>query len=81
METNVFMAQNKFTTLKTMPHLIDKSYCYSVRPGTRDHKGLFLQETTYTLTTFSASGWARICLDSSACYYVDPDSLFEILEE
>ncbi len=77
---NIFITQRKFKGLKIMSRSLDKSFCYNVRPDTRDHKGLFLQETTYTLVNIGPSGWARICLDSSACYYVDPDSLFETLE-
>ena len=55
------------------------TYNLKVLPGTRDHHGFFIQETTYTLVGMTSSGWARICLDSSACYYVDPDSFQEIL--
>ncbi|HSM82380.1 MAG TPA: hypothetical protein VLS96_11870 [Nodosilinea sp.] len=48
------------------------NYRFSVLPGTRDHRGFFIQETTYELVDVSDAGWARICLDSAACYYVDP---------
>jgi hypothetical protein len=53
----------------------DKGYCFSVLPGTRDHRGFFVQETTYELVDVSATGWAQICLDSAACYYVDPANI------
>lgn len=62
-----------------MTTLVNNSYCFTVLPGTRDHKGFFIQDTTYTLVEIADSGWARICLDSSACYYVDPASLQETL--
>ncbi|MGB3309772.1 MAG: hypothetical protein WBG32_19340 [Nodosilinea sp.] len=48
---------------------------FSVLPGTRDHRGFFIQETTYELVGVSDAGWARICLDSAACYYVDPENI------
>jgi hypothetical protein len=51
------------------------SYRFSVLPGTRDHRGFFVQETTYELVGVSDAGWARICLDSAACYYVDPANI------
>ncbi|WOD38447.1 hypothetical protein [Nodosilinea sp. E11] len=53
----------------------DNSYCFSVLPGTRDHRGFFVQETTYELVEVSETGWAHICLDSAACYYVDPANI------
>lgn len=53
----------------------DKSYCISVLPGTRDHRGFFVQDTTYELVEISDAGWAHICLDSSACYFVDPENI------
>ncbi|MBD0334451.1 MAG: hypothetical protein ICV62_03105 [Cyanobacteria bacterium Co-bin13] len=53
-------------------------YNLKVLPGTRDHHGFFIQETTYKLAGMTSSGWARICLDSAACYYVSPDSFLEI---
>lgn len=52
-------------------------YNLRVLPGTRDHHGFFIQETTYKLVGMTPSGWAHICLDSAACYYVDPDSFQE----
>ncbi len=52
-------------------------YRFTVLPGTRNHKGLFVQNTTYELVEINPSGWAHICLDSATCYYVDPDSLRE----
>lgn len=55
------------------------TYNLRILPGTRDHHGFFIQETTYTLVGMTSSGWAHICLDSAACYYVDPDSFQEIL--
>lgn len=53
----------------------DDNYRFSVMPGTRDHRGFFIQETTYRLMDVSDAGWARICLDSAACYYVDPANI------
>jgi hypothetical protein len=67
-----------FTVLKAMANLINDSYCFTVLPGTRDHKGYFVQDTSYTLVEMDSSGWARICLDSAACYYVDPANLQEL---
>ncbi|HEY9737794.1 MAG TPA: hypothetical protein V6D06_15990 [Trichocoleus sp.] len=55
-------------------------YNLKVLPGTRDHHGFFIQETTYKLDGMTSSGWARICLDSAACYYVDPDSFGEAFQ-
>ncbi len=55
-----------------MNPLNDGNYRFSVVPGTRDHRGFFVQDTTYELVDVSDTGWARICLDSAACYYVDP---------
>jgi hypothetical protein len=56
-----------------------KNYNLEVLPGTRDHHGFFIQETTYRLVGITSSGWAHICLDSAACYYVDPESFKEML--
>jgi hypothetical protein len=59
----------------TMNASNDSNYRFSVLPGTRDHRGFFIQETTYELDDISDSGWAHICLDSHACYYVDPSNI------
>lgn len=53
----------------------DDGYRFEVLPGTRDHRGYFIQDSTYELVDVSDAGWARICLDSAACYYVDPANL------
>ncbi|PZO45788.1 MAG: hypothetical protein DCF21_03945 [Leptolyngbya sp.] len=58
-----------------MNTLNDGNYRFSVLPGTRDHRGFFVQDTTYELVDVSDGGWARICLDSAACYYVDPENI------
>ena len=58
-----------------MANLSNDSYRFTVLPGTRDHKGFFVQDTTYTLVGIGSSGWARVCLDSAACYYIDPSNL------
>ena len=50
-------------------------YTLTVRPGTRDHRGFFVQENTYRLASMTKSGWAQICLSDTACYYVDPANL------
>ncbi|HEY9879168.1 MAG TPA: hypothetical protein V6D29_11980 [Leptolyngbyaceae cyanobacterium] len=55
----------------------NSTYNLRVLPGTRDHRGFFVQDTTYILDSVTSSGWARICLDSAACYYVDPDNFRE----
>ncbi|MGF1493362.1 MAG: hypothetical protein ACFBSC_13090 [Microcoleaceae cyanobacterium] len=46
-----------------------------VKPETRNHKGFFVQPAPYHLKSIDESGWALICLDDVACYYVDPDNL------
>lgn len=62
-----------------MNHSSSKNYSLKVLPGTRDHHGFFIQETTYRLAGITSSGWAYICLDSAACYYVDPENFEELL--
>lgn len=39
-----------------------------------------MQETTYRLSEINAAGWAHICLDSAACYYVDPANILKTIE-
>ncbi|NET37877.1 MAG: hypothetical protein F6K19_38715 [Cyanothece sp. SIO1E1] len=46
-----------------------------VKPDTRNHKGFFVQETSYKLMGIDDSGWALICIDDATCHYVDPDNL------
>lgn len=46
-----------------------------VKPGTRNHKGFFVRETSYNLVDIDSAGWALICMNDAVCYYVDPDSL------
>lgn len=53
-------------------------YTLVVTPGTRDHRGFFVQEGTYDLVRVESSGWAFVCLDNHTCYYVDPESLLEV---
>ncbi|PSN20294.1 hypothetical protein C7271_02915 [filamentous cyanobacterium CCP5] len=62
-----------------MSNLSNDSYTFTVQPGTRDHRGFFIQDTTYTFVGFTDAGWAQICLDSAACYYIDPANLSEQL--
>lgn len=47
----------------------------NVKPETRNHKGFFVQDTSYTLMGIDRSGWALICVDDATCHYVDPDNL------
>lgn len=47
----------------------------AVKPETRNHKGFFVQETSYKLFGIDQSGWALICIDDAVCHYVDPDDL------
>ena len=53
-------------------------YNLTVLPGTRNHKGYFVEEDIYKLVNIDASGWAFICQKNSTCHYVDPDNLREI---
>ncbi|NDJ17828.1 hypothetical protein [Myxacorys almedinensis] len=47
-----------------------------VRPGTRNHKGYFVQHASgYKLVEIADSGWAVICLSDAVCHYVDPENL------
>lgn len=46
-----------------------------VKPDTRNHKGCFVQNTSYKFMGIDQSGWALICIDNATCHYVDPDSL------
>ncbi|MBE9183050.1 hypothetical protein IQ268_31435 [Oculatella sp. LEGE 06141] len=52
-------------------------YNFEVLPGTRNHKGYFVQEMAYKLIAIDQAGWALVCLDDVTCHYVDPDSLRE----
>jgi hypothetical protein len=47
----------------------------AVKPETRNHKGFFVQDTSYKLVGIDQSGWALICIDDAVCHYVDPDDL------
>lgn len=49
-----------------------------IKPETRNHKGFFVQETSYKLMGVEESGWALICIDEATCHYVDPDNLTTI---
>jgi len=55
-------------------------YNFAIAPGTRDHKGYFVQDGTYDLVRVEDSGWAFICQDNHTCYYVDPESLSEVCD-
>ncbi|PSB23701.1 hypothetical protein [Stenomitos frigidus] len=46
-----------------------------VKPDTRNHRGCFVQETSYKLVNIDRAGWAFICMNDAVCYYVDPDNL------
>ena len=55
-------------------------YNFTITPGTRDHKGYFVQDGTYSLEQVDSTGWAFICLDNHTCYYVNPDNLLEVCD-
>lgn len=55
-------------------------YNIEVEYGTRNHKGYFIQETSYKLMGIDQSGWALICHDEATCHYVDPDALREVVD-
>lgn len=55
-------------------------YNFAIAPGTRDHKGYFVQDGTYSLVRVEDTGWAFICQDNHTCYYVDPESLSEVCD-
>ncbi len=57
--------------------LID-NYDFTVQPDTRDYRGFFVQDSTYRLAGMTKTGWAQICLNETACYYVDPAKLSPI---
>lgn len=46
-----------------------------VKPETRNHRGSFIQETSYKLVNIDRAGWAFICMNDAVCHYVDPDNL------
>ena len=50
----------------------------TVLPGTRNHKGYFVDEDIYKLVRIEDSGWAFICQQNSTCHYVDPDNIKEV---
>lgn len=54
-------------------------YNYEVSPGTRNHKGYFVQDAMYKLMGVDQAGWAYICIDDMSCCYVDPDNLVTVL--
>ncbi len=53
-------------------------YTLTVLPGTRNHKGYFVDEDIYKLVRIESSGWAFICQQNSTCHYVDPDNIKEL---
>ncbi|MBD1914002.1 MULTISPECIES: hypothetical protein [unclassified Leptolyngbya] len=53
-------------------------YMFQVTPGTRNHKGCFVQDTTYKLMSINQAGWALICMDEMSCHYVDPANICEL---
>ena len=56
-------------------------YNLTVLPGTRNHKGYFIDEDIYKLVKIDSSGWAFICQKNSTCHYVDPDNLREVSDQ
>jgi hypothetical protein len=52
-------------------------YNFEVLPETRNHKGAFVQETSYRLMDITRAGWAYVCHDNVTCHYIDPDNLRE----
>ena len=46
-----------------------------VKPDTRNHRGCFIQETSYKLVNIDRAGWAYICMNDAICHFVDPDNL------
>lgn len=58
--------------------LASNSYNLKVLPGTRNHRGYFVQEVAYKLIAIDQTGWALICLDDMSCHYVDPENLQEV---
>ena len=68
------------TGLNTMNLKSKSFYNFAIVPGTRDHKGYFVQDGTYNLVRVEDSGWAFICQDNHTCYYVDPESLSEVCD-
>ncbi len=57
--------------------LASNSYNLTVLPGTRNHRGCFVQEVAYKLIAIDQTGWALICRDEMSCHYVDPENLQE----
>ena len=49
-----------------------------VKPDTRNHRGCFVQETSYKLVNIDRAGWAFICINDAVCHYVDPDNLQQV---
>lgn len=50
-------------------------YSFEVLPGTRNHRGCFVQDTAYKLISIDQTGWALICKSEMSCDYVDPDNI------
>jgi hypothetical protein len=47
-----------------------------VKPGTRNHKGCFVQLASgYRLKEINQAGWAVICVSDAVCHHVDPENL------
>jgi hypothetical protein len=66
------------TFVERNPMLKNDVYNLEVEPDTRNHKGSFIQNTTYKLMGVESSGWALICQDNVTCHYVDPVCLREV---
>ncbi len=60
---------------------VKNAYNIEVKTETRNHRGAFVQETSYKLVSVTQSGWARICVDDASCHYVDPEHLYMKTEE
>ncbi len=55
--------------------ILDDLDSVEVQPDTRNHRGCFVQETSYKLVNVDRAGWAFICMNDAVCHYVDPDNL------
>ncbi len=65
-----------FNPLVSIPwRYIMQGKSVQVKPGTRNHKGFFIDEAPYTLVNINPAGWAVICIDDAICHFVDPDDL------
>lgn len=54
---------------------VKNGYNVKVKPGTRNHHGTFVKETSYKLVGIEQSGWALVCINNKSCCFVDPGNL------